>query len=125
MKLVKGVTIFLVLCLAAYGVFTLLKKEPIVDLNESDISRLKDMGIDVSNGGRASGSGLSGMFDVEGADPIGAVNSATGSAPPSFMVEPTTSSVAPFHAEAAPHVAMFSPEQQPIPPHHRTQKAMA
>ena len=115
-KLVKGVTIFLVLSFAAYGVFTLLKKDPVVDLNESDISILRNMGIDVSNGGQADGSGLSSMFDVEGADPIGAVNSASGSTPSNFMSEPTTSSMAPSYGGPVPYVAMSSSELQPAPP---------
>ena len=117
MKLVKGVSIFLVLCLAAYGAFTLLQNQKSVDLNKDDIAILSGMGIGVSNDGHASESGLSSMFDVEGADPIGATHNASSSTPPGFLGgEPTTSSLAPSYGETALPVAMSSHELQPAPP---------
>ena len=116
MKLMKGITIFLVLCLAAYGAFALLNQSPDVRVSPDDIAVLESMGITVSNDGHASDTGLSGMFDCEGADPIGSVNSGSGSVPPSFITEPTTSSMAPPYTGAAPFVAMSSSELQSVPP---------
>lgn len=113
MKFIKGVAIFLVLCLAAYGAYTLLKKSPQLDITESDRAILEILGINVQDN-QASESGLSGVFnDVEGVTPIGATMGAASSAPPSFLSEPTTSYVPPsFLVAPAPPVGM---ELQNVP----------
>ena len=110
-KFVKGVAIFLVLCLAAYGAVVLLKPDPKIILTESDIAALEDIGIHVSDG-LPDESGQSAIFGVEGAPPVGAStgtsSSATGSStPPSFLGgQSALSAPAPAFIAAAPRVAV-------------------
>jgi len=105
-KFVKGVAIFLVLCLAAYGAFVIFKKPPQLNVPDSDISYLGDLGIHIQDG-QASESGLSGVLnDVQGVAPVGTAGTPSSSLPPSFLVEPATSFAAPF--EPAPRVAAAS-----------------
>ena len=122
MKYVKGVAVFLVLCLVAYGAFTLLKKSPQVNVPEGDISYLEGLGIHVQ-GGQAADSGLSGILsDVEGLPSVGSsMGSSFGggsSAPPSFLGNSSTSShgtpssVPPAFMNAAPRVATATIEPQ-------------
>ena len=120
MKFVKRIVIFFVLCLAAYGVYTLLKKPPQLDVPESDLSYLLEVGIPLQDG-RASESGLSGVLgNVEGVAPIGTpMSNSSGtesSAPPSFLVAPTTSYAAPFEpASCMPVTDITNIELQPAP----------
>ena len=112
MKLVKGVTIFLVLCLAAYGALTLLKKPPQLGVSEKDRAYLEAIGIDIQGDGTESITGLSSIFgEPDGVAPVGGISaSSTSSTPPSFLVEPTTSSMAPPFIEAVPRIAASSSE---------------
>ena len=115
-KYVKGVALFLVLCFATYGAFALFKKPTNNNLSESQRAYLGEIGIDVTNDGQAADSGLSPMFGAEGVAPVGAIGTSSSSAPPSFLVEPTTSFAAPF--EPAPRVASVDApgvELQPAP----------
>ena len=121
MKFVKGVFFFLVLCLAAYGAFELLKKPPKIDVCESDFAYLEgELGIVVQNG-QAADSGLSGILsDVEGLPSVGAsMGSSFGgggnSAPPSFMAEPVSSFTPPPFMDA-PRVAAGHIDMQPVLP---------
>ena len=124
MKFVKGVAVFLVLCLALYGTFALLKRPPQIDIADSEKSYLQDLGIHVQDT-QPSDTGLSAILgDVEGVAPIGpslgSPFGGTGSAtPPSFLTEPTTSSAPPSfmmdHAETAPRVAVATVEPLPVP----------
>ena len=122
MKFVKGVAVFLVCCLAAYGAFTLFKRPPQVDVPRGDISYLQDMGIHVQ-GTQPADTGLSAILgDVEGVAPISAgagspFGGAGSSTPPSFLTEPTTSSVPPSFmtdfTESSPRVAAATLEPLP------------
>ncbi|MDR0328990.1 MAG: hypothetical protein LBI05_11920 [Planctomycetaceae bacterium] len=116
MKFVKGVTIFLVLCFAAFGAFALLKPPPKLSVSESEKDYLQTLGIDVQ-GGAASESGLSGLFDdIQDDAPAGAATgSFASSAPPSFLAGSTASSVAPSFGESAPLVSAEVPALQSAP----------
>ena len=140
MKFVKGVTVFLVLCLAVYGAFVLLKQPPKIDLNEADIAALNELGIYAANG-QAAETGQSAIFGVEGAPPIGfmtgtsagaasigavpfggtSIDGGSGSSvPPSFLGGQVASSgetisFAPSFAESAPRVAAASDPLQSAP----------
>jgi len=126
-KFVKGTVVFLVLCLAAYGTYTLFNKSPNLDVCESDFAYLEALGIHIQDG-QVADSGLSGILgDVEGVPAIGATGSTSfgggssappsflgNSAPPSFMTEPTTSSTPPPFMDA-PRVAVANHEPQTTP----------
>ena len=119
MKIVKGVAVFLVLCLAAYGAFALLKRPPQVNIADGDKGHLQDLGIHVHDT-QAADTGLSPILgDVQGVAPISAgigspFGGAGSSTPPSFLTEPTTSSVPPAFmmgvTETAPRVATATVE---------------
>ena len=116
MKFIKGVTTFLVLCLAVYGAFTLytnLTKPPRIDLSGDDVNYLKSIGIEVRGDGRASESGINTMIDMEGVDPVGAaVGTSSGFAPPPFLggqTAPSFTDAAPPYAAAAKPESSFAP----------------
>ena len=110
MKFVKGVSLFLVLCFAAYGAYTLLKKPPRIDLTDDDIALLVELDIHVADG-QADESGLASIFSVaplgaasEGSAPLGSMPGTGSSVPPSFLGGSTGSPVPPpavFAAAAA------------------------
>ena len=114
MKFVKGVAIFSVLCLALYGAYALLKRPPQLDIPESDLSALSDIGIHVRDP-RAADSGLSGILsDVEGVAPVTAaigspIAGSGSSTPPSFLTGSTASSTPPAFIDATPRVAVAPP----------------
>ena len=116
MKVVKGVTIFFVLCFAVYGVFSFLKKPPVLSVTQEEMKYLEELGIGIQDG-QALETGVSGVFgDLQGAPPVGTVTGAsTSSVPPSFFGGPMTPSVAPSYTEAAPPYAVGDSEQQPAP----------
>ena len=120
LKFARGFATFVVLCLAAYGAFTLLKRPPQIDIPEGDRGVLADLGIPLHDT-RAADSGLSAILNVEGVAPVGASTSSpfggTGSsAPPSFLAGHTTSSTPPsFMTSTAPRVAVAHPELQESP----------
>ena len=71
MKIVRGLSIFLILGLAAYGVFALLKSSPNIHISEGDKAYLEGLGIQITCG-QAEDSGLSQIFgNIEGAPPVG------------------------------------------------------
>ena len=112
------ISIFLVLCLAVFGAFSVLRKESNPDISEADAEFLLDYGIQVT-GTQADDSGLSTILNnVEGAPPLGASGTSssipagiagTGStAPPSFLAgheQSSAPSFAPAFGEAAQYVA--------------------
>ena len=115
MKFVKGVAVFLVCCLAAYGAFTLFKKSPKLDIPESDVYGLRELGVDVRDT-RAGASGLSPILsDVEGVAPISATTGTSfgggSSTPPDFLAGPSASSTPPpFMMQPAPRVVTANTE---------------
>jgi len=115
-KFAKRVAVCLVLCFAAYGAYALLKRPPQLDIPESDIGYLEDLGIHIQET-QADSSGRSPILnDVEGVAPIGASPFTGSSTPPSFLVEPTTSSIPPpFMMESAPRVAEAHTSSVPVP----------
>jgi LysM repeat protein len=114
-KFVKGTIIFLVLCLAAYGAFALLKPSPRTDLTDNELQYLQSIGINVQ-GGRAADSGLSAVLgDVDGLEPIGTgMDAPPNSAPPSFLTVPSDSAFAPAFVDSALRLASSCPDQ-PVP----------
>ena len=100
MKYVKGVAICLVLCFAAFGVFTLLKPPPQVDLSDENIRLAESLGMDVGDGGAAE-TGLSAVFcDVEIGFDIGLPSGVpSNSSPPPglFGGSPSGTSTPPSH----------------------------
>ncbi len=87
MKFVKRFLIFLVLCLAVFGGFTLFKKAPELNITVEDVKYLEEIGKSAST--EASREGLSGvLMNVEGAPPIDATGLAEGTAtpPPTFGI---------------------------------------
>ena len=125
-KIVKGTAFFLVLCLAAYGAFVLLKKPPQLDVCVNDYAYLEEeLGI-VLQSGQAADSGLSGLLgDVEGLPSFGSTTGSPfggggSSAPPSFLTGSASSFTPPSFMEDAPRVAAghLEPQQsiqQPMP----------
>ena len=115
MKIIKGVTTFLVLCLAAYGAFTLytnLTKPPKVDLTGDDVNYLKSIGIEVQGDGRASASGINTMINMEGVAPVGAeIGTSSSVALPAVF----GGQVAPSFTAAAPPYAAESPAPSSAP----------
>ena len=111
MKFVKGVAVFLVCCLAAYGAFAILKRPPKLEIPEGDRTLLAGMGI-YTQETQPTASGLSPILsDVEGVAPVGMSFGGGSSAPPSFLTEHTASSVPPsFMTEPTPFVATASIE---------------
>ena len=114
MKFFKGVIICLVLCFATYGVFSFLKKPPVLSVTQGEMEYLQELGIGIQDG-QALESGVSGVFgDLQGAPPVGFTTEASSnSAPPSFFSGQKSSSVAPSYTEAIPPYAVFDSEQQP------------
>ena len=112
MKFVKGTIIFLVLCLAAYGAFALLKPSPRTDLTDSELQYLQSIGINIQ-GGRAAESGLSAVLgDVAGVESIGTdMGASPSSTPPSFLTGQSGSSLTPSFADSALRLASSSPDQ--------------
>lgn len=70
-KMIKRTASVLVLCLAAYGTYMLLKKPPQRDVTPEDAAYLKkEFGMDVQEG-QASEQGVAPVFYVEGVSPPG------------------------------------------------------
>ena len=113
-KFVKGSAILLVLCLAAYGAFTLLKKSPQIDVSDTDIAYLEEIGISIADG-QAADSGLSAILGgIEGAPPIGSSSgipaTATGSSvPPSFLGGTASTAPPAFLSAAMDTAPTFAP----------------
>ena len=113
-KFLKGVAIFFVFCFAAYGVFTFLKRPPVLSVTQDEMDYLGTLGIGIQDG-QASASGLSGVLsDVQGVPSIGSGTGASASsAPPSFLGGPAASSIAPSYSHAAPPYTERDSVQQP------------
>ena len=115
MKFIKGIAIFLVLCLATYGAYTLFKRPPQIEIPENDRVTLQNLGVDVQDG-QAADSGLSAIFgNVEGVAPGSSFGMTGSSTPPSFLAAPTTSYTPPPFMETPLRVAAVHAEsQQPV-----------
>jgi LysM repeat protein len=104
-KLIKTAVAVVILSLAAYGTYVLLKKPPRLNISGDDIKYLEEIGACVQDG-QASDSGLSGVLNnVEGAPPIGAVAepaAKTSSAPHALLgIQAPESLTPPFGTETA------------------------
>ncbi|MDR0391330.1 MAG: LysM peptidoglycan-binding domain-containing protein [Planctomycetaceae bacterium] len=62
LKIAKKFVIVIVVCFALFGAYKLFKPAPVIDVPQEDLQYLKDIGINVAEGGKASENGTSPLF---------------------------------------------------------------
>jgi LysM repeat protein len=108
LKVIKVFVIVVVVCLALFGAYKIFKPAPVIDVSHDDAAYLEQLGINVAEGGKASGSGASPLFgDIEGVLPLdskGTGNTAFQTPPASLGVGANTigSPAPPFNSPAPP-----------------------
>ena len=108
-KIVKGITALLVLCVVGIGAFVYFSPPPDPTLSEAQIDFLIEQGfIDANSDGQASATGVCAIFGDTGMDfDFGSTSAgAASSAPPSFLGGGQASSLPPVIAAAVPRVAV-------------------
>ncbi len=112
--LVKGTTVFIILCLAVYGAFVLLKRPAELKVSEEDrVSLQKDHGIEILSNDTTGG--RSAFFNtVSGAPPVGAKPSGNAkTVVPTAMSGMKQASSAPPFDEAPPFAASTAASEAP------------
>ena len=113
--MVRGTTIFIILCLATYGAFVLCKRPPDLTVSDEDRETLqKDHGIDILS--NETTGGRSAMFNtVSGAPPISTPKSpANGNkALPAALAGPSSASSAPAYGDAPMFATATSETETP------------
>ncbi|MDR2762843.1 MAG: LysM peptidoglycan-binding domain-containing protein [Planctomycetaceae bacterium] len=86
LKIAKIFVITIVVCLALFGAYKLLKPAPTINIPDEDITYLNDLGINFAEGGKASESGASPLLgNIEGILPLNSTENTQSQTPPSSL----------------------------------------